>query len=96
MLTNILERFEKANLQLQREKCPFASDQVNYLGHMISKEGIKTFPEKVKAIREYPAPQIVKGIRAFLGLASYYRSLVPKFAETAKSLPELTRKDFKF
>jgi hypothetical protein len=95
-LAHVLERLEKANLQLQPSKCVFASNQVDYLGHVISKEGIKASPEKVKAIREYPIPRTVKDVRAFLGLASYYRRLVPRFAEIAKPLSELTRKDVKF
>jgi hypothetical protein len=51
---------------------------------VISKKIIKASPKKSKTIREYPIPQIVKDVRTFLGLASYYRRLVPKFAEIAK------------
>jgi transposase InsO family protein len=95
-LANVLERFERANLQLQPEKCEFAKDQVYYLGHVISSKGIEASPDKVKAIQEYPVPKTVKEVRAFLGLASYYRRLVQGFAQIAKPLTQLTRKDEKF
>jgi hypothetical protein len=85
-LANVLERFERANLQLQPEKCEFAKDQVNYLSHVISSKGIEASPDKVKAIQEYPVPKTVKEVRAFLGLASYYRRLVQGFAQIAKPL----------
>jgi hypothetical protein len=49
-LVNVLERFERADLQLQPEKCEFAKDQVQYLGHVISSRGIEASPDKVKAI----------------------------------------------
>jgi hypothetical protein len=50
----------------------------------------------VKAVRQYPSPKSVKEVRAFLGLASFYRRLVPNFAEIAKPLTVLTRKDQEF
>jgi hypothetical protein len=76
-LANVLQRFEGANLQLQPEKCVFAQPEGQYLGHVISREGIRASPYKVKAVKEYPIPKTVKGVRSFLGLASYYRRLVP-------------------
>jgi hypothetical protein len=62
----------------------------------ISDKGIEASPEKVKAIQEYPTPKTVKERRAFLGLASFYRRLVPNFAHIAKPMTQLTRKDKKF
>jgi hypothetical protein len=53
-------------------------------------------PDKIKAIRQYPIPKGVKDVRAFIGLASFYRRLVPDFAELAKPLTTLTRKDQQF
>jgi hypothetical protein len=74
----------------------FASDQVRYLGHVISSRGIEASPDKVKAINEYPVPKTAKDVRAFLGLASFYRRLVPNFAQIAKPLTQLTKKEEKF
>jgi hypothetical protein len=87
-LANVLDRFEKANLQLEPEKCVFEKGQVKYLGHVISSRGIKASPDKVRAIQDYPIPKTVKDVRAFFGLASFYRRLVPNFAQRAKPLTQ--------
>lgn len=63
---------------------------------MLSEGGISASPENVKAVKDYPVPRNVKDVIAFLRLASYYRTLVPGFAEAAKPIAELTRKDRQF
>ena len=95
-LENVLRRFEEANLQLHPGKCVFAQPQVKYLGYVLSERGISASPEKVKAVREYPTPRSVKDVRSFLGLASFYRRLVQNFAEEAKPVTILTRKNREF
>jgi hypothetical protein len=66
---------------------------VQYLGYELSEEGITASPNKIKAVRQYPTPKGVKDVRAFKGLASFYRRLDPDFSEMAKPLTTLTRKD---
>jgi hypothetical protein len=95
-LENVFQRFEEANLQLHPGKCVFAQPQVQYLGYVLSEQGISASPEKVKAVRQYPTPKSVTDVRAFLGLASFYRRLVPDFAQIAKPLTVLARKDQEF
>jgi hypothetical protein len=68
---------------------------VQYLGHIISRDGLSPSPDKIRALRDYPRPTTVKEVRSFLGLASFYRKLVPKFAEIAKPLTELIKKEEK-
>jgi len=85
--------FRRANLQLQREKCVFAKDKFTYLGFELSYRGIEASPDKVKAVQDFPTPQSVKNVRSFLGLASFYRRIVPHFADIAKALAQLTKKD---
>jgi len=92
-LRNVLQRFDKANLQLQPEKCAFAKPQVQYLEFVLSERGVAASPDKVKAVENYPTPRSVKGVRAFLGLASFYRRLVNGFADLGKPLTELTKKE---
>ena len=87
-LEHVLQRFEGANLQVQPAKCVFAKTQVQYLGYILSRDGITASPDKVKAFRQYPTPRSVKDIRSCLGLVSFYRRLVPKFAEIEKPLTE--------
>jgi hypothetical protein len=69
---------------------------VQYLGYVLSEKGVSASPDKVKAVREYPVPKNARDVRASLGLASFYRRVVPKFAEIAKPLTQLTRKDQEF
>jgi hypothetical protein len=90
-LANVFKRFRSANLQLQPEKCVFAKDKFTYLGFELSYRGIETSPDKVKAVQNFPIPRSVKNVRSFLGLASFYRRLVPHFADIAKPLTQLTK-----
>jgi hypothetical protein len=95
-LDKVLQRFEKATLLLQPGKCSFALPQVNFLGYVVSRDGVTASPEKVLAVRKYPLPKNVKEVRCFLGLASLYRRLVPRFAEIAKPMTQLIRKNTQF
>jgi hypothetical protein len=65
-------------------------EEVKYLGHIVSSEGISTDPEKLKAVREWPTPKDKHEIRSFLGLCTYYRRFIPGFANIAKPLTKLT------
>ena len=66
------------------------------MGHICTPEGIRPDPKKVRAIEKYPVPKSVRDIRAFIGLAGYYRRHVQNFAELAKPLTSLTRKEVPF
>ena len=92
----VFDRFREANLKLKPKKCHFGQNKVKYLGHVITKDGIRPDPEKISAIREYPVPCKVKDVRAFLGLANYYRKFVKNFAKIAGPLHDLTKKGLKF
>jgi hypothetical protein len=95
-LENILHRFDRANLQLNPNKCVIAQPQVNYLVYVFPEKGVSTSPAEVEAVRNYPSPKNVKKVRAFLGLASFYGRLVQDFATIAKPLTELTMKERPF
>ena len=71
-------------MQLDPGKCAFAQPQVQYLGFILSEDGISASPDKVKAVRQYPAPKSIKHVRAYIGLAAFYRRLVPNFASIAE------------
>jgi hypothetical protein len=79
-------------LQLQPEKCVFAEDKVIYLGFEMSYKGIEASPDKVKAVQNFPVTRSVKDVRPFLGLASFYRRLVPLFADITRPLTQLTKR----
>jgi len=91
----VLERFERASLQLHPGNCAIAQPEVKYLGSVLS-EGVSASSYKVDAVNNYPTPRNSKDVRAFLGLASFYRRLVQKFVEAAKPLTKLTRKGQEF
>ena len=95
-LRTIFERLDRANFRIQPDKCVFATDTVEYLRHICTPFGIRPDPKKIRAIEEYPTPKTIKEIRAIVGLAGYYRRHVQNFAELAKPLTNLTRKDVPF
>jgi len=95
-LAVVFERLSQAGLKLKPEKCRFFQRSVQFLGHVISHEGIGTDPEKIRAVMEWPTPTSVTETRSFLGLASYYRRFVQDFAKIAEPLHTLTRKTSDF
>ena len=83
-------------MKLNREKCNFFKSHIQYLGHLISGEGIKPLPEKLESIKEMPPPTTPKEVKQFLGLIGYYRKFVPRFADIARPLTNLTQLDQPF
>ena len=83
-------------MKLNRDKCNFFKSHIQYLGHLISGEGIKPLPEKLESIKEMPPPTTPKEVKQFLGLIGYYRKFVPRFADIARPLTNLTQLDQPF
>lgn len=92
----LAERLRAAKLKLQPDKCEFLRKEVTYLEHIISEEGIKPDPQKIKAVKDFPRPTNAKNIKQFLGLAGYYRRFIPDFSKTSKPLTSLLKKDEAF
>ena len=92
----VLNRLQDEKLYAKFKKCEFWLDQVSFLGHVISGNGLAVDPEKIKAVVEWPTPKSVTEIRSFLGMAGYYRKFVEGFSKIAGPLTRLTQKGVKY
>ncbi|KAF0688962.1 Transposon Ty3-I Gag-Pol polyprotein, partial [Aphis craccivora] len=97
-LLNLEEAFKilnSINFSLKTNKCYFFNDNIELLGHAISREGIKPINTNTKAITEFKQPKTQKDVRSFIGMCSYYRKHVKDFAKIAHPLTELIKGDKK-
>uniref|UniRef100_A0A8C1Z3K3 Reverse transcriptase/retrotransposon-derived protein RNase H-like domain-containing protein n=1 Tax=Cyprinus carpio TaxID=7962 RepID=A0A8C1Z3K3_CYPCA len=85
----VLSRLLREGLKAKLSKCAFFKREVQYLGHVISAEGVSTDPGKIEAVSQWPQPTSVAELRSFLGFASYYRRFVEGFARLAAPLHRL-------
>ena len=95
-LGGVLQRIRDANLKLQPTKCALCSEEVKFLGHIVSRKGVATDPAKTEKVASWPTPKNKKEVQRFLGLASYYRRFVQNFASVAKPLHQLVEKNREF
>ena len=86
----LFKRLRSADLKLKEVKCNFLKKHIQYLGHIISGEGIAPVPEKLESIQKMLPPQNPKEVKQFLGLIGYYRKFVPQFSDLARPLNALT------
>ena len=95
-IETLFQRLREAKLKLKESKCNFLKKHVQYLGHLISGEGIEPVPEKLESIKHMPTPRTPKEVKQFLGLIGYYRKFIPKFSDVARPLTNLTKKDIPY
>ena len=76
----MFEHFQEHNLKLKPSKCECFHNEINYLDHHVSKQGIKPSRENIKAVAEFTPPQTYTEIQAFLGLVGHYWQLIKGFA----------------
>ncbi|KAL0149260.1 hypothetical protein M9458_055494, partial [Cirrhinus mrigala] len=86
----VLKRLLENQLYVKAEKCVFHTKSVSFLGHIISAEGIKADPAKVRAVAEWPTPDSRKALQRFLGFANFYRRFIRNFSLVAAPLTALT------
>lgn len=78
-------------LYIKRKKCSFGQTSVKYLGYVLSAQGIQPDTSKIAAITAWPVPQDIHQLRSFLGMCSFYRRFIHRFAHVAAPLTDLTR-----
>ena len=93
----LFKRLRAADLKLKEIKCNFLKKKhIQYLGHIVSGEGITPLPEKLSSIKRMLLPKTSKEVKKFLGLIGYYRKFVPRFSDIARPLNALTKKNTEF
>jgi len=95
-IQEVLQLLADNQWKVKLSKCAFAQRSINYLGHVISAEGVATDDSKITAVRDWPTPEDVKQLRSFLGLAGYYRKFVRNYGSISKPLTQLLRKNIPF
>ena len=95
-LLKLLDRARKVNLRLNSRKMELRKPEVKFMGHVISKEGLKPDPAKVKAVEEMPQPTCKQEVLSLLGFINYLSRFLPRLAVVAQPLRDLTSKDAKF
>ena len=91
-LEQVFQRLRGANLKLKPSKCQLLRRNVCFLGHIVTPDGVAMDPSKITDVVEWPVPQRLRDVRAFLGLCSYYRRFVKDFSTVAAPLFALTKK----
>jgi hypothetical protein len=89
----VLHLLSQHQLFLKQSKCAFGASEVEYLGHLVSKDNIRVDPKKIEAMQDWPHPKTLKILRGFLGLTGYYRKFVKNYGKIATPLTTLLKKN---
>ena len=92
----VLQRFRSANLKLKGSKCRVMVTSLEFLGHIVSRDGISCDPAKVACVESWATPTTIKEVRSFCGFCQYYRKHIANFSKIATPLFALTRKHVTF
>ncbi|GBG92431.1 hypothetical protein CBR_g55368 [Chara braunii] len=88
-LRTVLERLRQAKYKANRNKCEFARQEMEYLGHYMTPQGIRPLADKIEVIRVWPEPTNTTDVRSFTGLAGYYQRFITGYSRIAGNLPHL-------
>ena len=88
----VLRKLRDNKLYANGKKSDFARQDIEFLGHVVTNDGIKPDMKKVKTIQEWKRPSTQNGLRLFLGLANYYRRFIRDFSKVTRPLSDLLKK----
>ena len=92
-LETVLRRLKEHQLYASPKKCEFFQTEIDFLGFLVGKDGMRVNPEKVDVLRTWPTPESLTELRSFLGLLQFFRRFIPKFSAIAAPLTNLTKKE---
>ena len=92
----VLEILREQKLYAKESKCELFKEEVEFLGHLVGRNGVRMMEDKVKAVQEWPTPTCVGHVRSFIGTAGYYRKFIRDFSRLAAPLTSLTKDNVKF
>ena len=95
-IMQVFEQFHKFKMKLKLAKCEFGWSEIQFLGHIINHEGIRTLPEKTEEISKIKAPRNANEVCAFLGLLNYYHWFIPAFSDLMHPIQKILKKNVKF
>lgn len=94
-INEIFQILEKKNFKIQIDKCNFVKKETEFLGHILTKEGIKPNPNKIAIIEKLLLPRTEKQIKSFLGITGYYRKFIKDYAKVAQPITKYLKKKVK-
>lgn len=94
-IRKIFERLREAKLKIQVDKCNFLRKETEYLGHILTPEGVRPNPTKIEVIQNLKLPTTQKQIKSFLGITGYYRKFIKNYAKIAQPLTKYLKKNTK-
>ena len=92
-LKKVLDRVKEVNLKLNPKKCQIRKEEIPYVGHLLTKDGLKPDPEKIRAVQEMTQPSNTKELKTFLGFIQYLAKFLPNMAEVSAPLRKLLEKN---
>ena len=95
LVKEVLGRLQENGLAVSTEKCTWKAQEVEFLGYVIGRDGIKMAKEKVQAVLEWKTPESLMEVQSFLGFANFYRRFIQNYSRVARPLTELTKKEWK-
>jgi len=96
LVKEVLRRLQDKGLAVSPEKCVWRAQEVEFLGYVIGREGIKMSKDKVQTVLDWKVPKSLTEVQSFLGFANFYRRFIQDYSKVAQPLTELTKKTEKW